>query len=118
MSAVHTREEGACRSCGAPCDDSPPPAEDDDAAWSALAEDHSLGCAWVATRANRQAPRRLKRLETDEHLRVYAAERLSVALADRGEEMPEPGEARPTAVANWLGERPWLVVGSIVEVAS
>lgn len=55
-----------------------------------------------------------ERIETEEHRRTYAAERLSVELADRNEDMPEPGAARREAVDAWLAEHPEVGVGADV----
>lgn len=54
------------------------------------------------------------RIATEEHRRVYAAEQLSVELADRGEDIPEAGEERRQAVDEWLDEHPEVVVGAEV----
>ncbi len=54
-------------------------------------------------------------IETEEHRRTYAAERLSVELADRNEDMPEPGDARREAVDTWLADHPEVFVGAPVK---
>jgi hypothetical protein len=44
----------ACAYCHAeiPFVDQAPPAVDDDAAWARIAEQHGVGCEWIATRAH------------------------------------------------------------------
>ncbi len=54
----------------------------------------------------------MKKIETEEHRRVVAAERMSAQLANLCEVMPEPGEARWRAVEEWLGRHPEVVVGA------
>lgn len=54
---------------------------------------------------------KIEHIRNEEHRRVYAEERLSVDLADRGEDMPCPGEGRQEAVDEWLAEHPEIVVG-------
>lgn len=54
-------------------------------------------------------------IETEEHRRVFAAERLSQELADRNEDLPEPGPERRAAVEEWLVDHPEVVVGAKLE---
>ena len=58
----------------------------------------------------------MTKIETLEHLRTYATERLSAELADRDEDMPPRGGGREEAVSEWLMRHPEVTVGT--EVAS